>query len=110
MCGRDQPAARRADRASTPRNRHTLAPVREQRRAPVERARAATHPPYVRRSSALAAAAVALAAAPQAAAQSTGGTQYENPPRRRTAPAFAIEPATVAPGATLTVRYRIAGR
>ena len=64
----------------------------------------------MRRSSALAAAAVALAAAPQAAAQSTGGAQYEKPPQRLTAPAFAIEPATVAPGATLTVRYRIAGR
>jgi murein DD-endopeptidase MepM/ murein hydrolase activator NlpD len=67
----------------------------------------------VRRSSALAAATVAIAAfsaATSAAAQSTGGAQYAKPPKRLTAPTFVIEPAAVAPGATLTVRYRVAGR
>jgi len=53
---------------------------------------------------------VALAAAPEAGAQSTGGTQYEKPRQRLTAPAFAIQPAAVTSGATVTVRYRIAGR
>ena len=72
----------------------------------------ATDPPYVRRSPALVAAAIAAASAasPPAAAQSTGGAQFEAQPRRLTAPAFAISPAAVAPGARLTVRYRIAGR
>jgi murein DD-endopeptidase MepM/ murein hydrolase activator NlpD len=50
----------------------------------------------------------ATSATPQAAAQSTGGAQYGEQPL--TAPTFAIAPAAVAPGATLTVRYRIAGR
>jgi hypothetical protein len=67
----------------------------------------------VRRSSALATATVAVAAlvvATPAAAQSTGGAQFRPPPRRLSAPNFAVSPAAVAPGATLTVRYRIAGR
>jgi murein DD-endopeptidase MepM/ murein hydrolase activator NlpD len=69
----------------------------------------------VRRPSALPAATVAVAAligatlaTPQAAAQSTGGAQYGE--QALTAPTFAITPAAIAPGATLTVRYRIAGR
>ena len=80
----------------------------------------ATDPPYVRRSPALITAAIAASAAtaataasPPAAAQSTGGAQFEAQPQPRprlTAPTFAISPAAVAPGATLTVRYRIAGR
>jgi murein DD-endopeptidase MepM/ murein hydrolase activator NlpD len=50
----------------------------------------------------------ATPATPRVAAQSTGGAQYGGRPL--TAPTFVIEPAAVAPGATLTVRYRIAGR
>ncbi len=67
----------------------------------------------MRGSSTLAAATVAVAAlsaASPAAAQSTGGAQYTKPPKRLTAPTFVIAPAAVAPGATLTVRYRVAGR
>jgi murein DD-endopeptidase MepM/ murein hydrolase activator NlpD len=62
----------------------------------------------VRRSLALALA--ALAAAPAAAdAQETGGTEYVPGPLL-SAPAFKITPARIAPGATLTLRYRIAGK
>jgi murein DD-endopeptidase MepM/ murein hydrolase activator NlpD len=59
----------------------------------------------VRRSSVLAAAITAALAAP-AQAQSTGGVEY----RPLNASAFTITPATVAPGAPLTIQYRITGR
>ncbi|HEX2411168.1 MAG TPA: M23 family metallopeptidase [Solirubrobacteraceae bacterium] len=62
----------------------------------------------MRRSLALALA--ALAAAPATAdAQQTGGTEYVPGPLLST-PAFKITPARIAPGATLTLRYRIAGK
>jgi murein DD-endopeptidase MepM/ murein hydrolase activator NlpD len=60
----------------------------------------------VRRSLALALA--ALAAAPAAATAQTGGTEYDPGPRLAT-PAFSVSPARIAPGAKLTLRYRIAG-
>jgi murein DD-endopeptidase MepM/ murein hydrolase activator NlpD len=110
---REQPCAPRAALAAPAQNRHTFARVPEGRHAPVERDGARTDPFYVRRSSALAAATVAIAAlsgAAPAAAQSTGGAQYAKPPKRLTAPTFVIDPAAVTPGATLTVRYRVAGR
>ena len=61
----------------------------------------------MRRSLALAAVVAGAIAAPAQA--QTGGVTYEAPPRLA-ATAFAVEPASIAPGATLTIRYRIAGR
>ena len=60
----------------------------------------------MRRSLALALA--ALAAAPATAAAQTGGAEYDPGPRLST-PAFSVSPARIAPGATLTLRYRITG-
>ena len=58
--------------------------------------------PYLRRSLALTA---TLAAAAPAAAQ-TGGAEYVKAPPQR----FSVAPASIAPGAELTIRYRIGGR
>jgi murein DD-endopeptidase MepM/ murein hydrolase activator NlpD len=60
------------------------------------------------RATGLAALAVA-AAAPVAGAQQTGGVEYQPQPWLA-ATAFEVSPATLAPGATLTVRFRIDGR
>ena len=62
----------------------------------------------MRRSLALALAALAAAPATAAAQDGTGGTVYA-PPLLAT-PAFSVTPAQIAPGATLTLRYRITGR
>jgi murein DD-endopeptidase MepM/ murein hydrolase activator NlpD len=56
----------------------------------------------VRRSLALAATIAAALAAPAQA--QTGGTEYVP------APAFTVAPASIAPGAAVTIRYRIGGR
>jgi murein DD-endopeptidase MepM/ murein hydrolase activator NlpD len=60
----------------------------------------------VHRSSALVAAVTAIVAAPAQA--QTGGTEYE-PTSRLAAAAFTVSPASIAPGAALTIQYRIAG-
>lgn len=57
----------------------------------------------------LAAAALLLVVAPSARAQSTGGAEFVPEPVLA-APAFAVAPPAVAPGAVLTVRYRLEGR
>jgi murein DD-endopeptidase MepM/ murein hydrolase activator NlpD len=63
-----------------------------------------TDPPHVRRPLVPAALVALLAALPAyAQAQSTGGVQYAP----LNAPSFTITPATLAPGAPLTVRYQI---
>ncbi len=62
----------------------------------------------MRRSLALALATLAAAPATAAAQDGTGGTVYA-PPLLAT-PAFSVTPAQIAPGATLTLRYKIAGR
>jgi murein DD-endopeptidase MepM/ murein hydrolase activator NlpD len=59
----------------------------------------------VRRSFVLAAA-LTLAFVPTAHAQSTGGAEFQ----ALDAPRFSISPAAVAPGAPLTIRYRVTGR
>jgi murein DD-endopeptidase MepM/ murein hydrolase activator NlpD len=61
----------------------------------------------VRRSLALAAVVAGILAAPAEA--QTGGVAYEPVPRLA-ATAFTVSPASIAPGATLTIQYRIAGR
>jgi murein DD-endopeptidase MepM/ murein hydrolase activator NlpD len=61
----------------------------------------------VRRSLALAAVVAGILAAPAEA--QTGGVTYEPVPRLA-ATAFTVSPASIAPGATLTIQYRIAGR
>jgi murein DD-endopeptidase MepM/ murein hydrolase activator NlpD len=77
-------------------------------RAAIEAVDTGDDSPPVRRSLALALA--ALAAAPATAhAQETGGAEYVPGPLLDT-PAFRITPARIAPGARLTLRYRIAGR
>jgi murein DD-endopeptidase MepM/ murein hydrolase activator NlpD len=58
----------------------------------------------MRRSSVLALAAVLLAAAPASA--QTGGTEFVAAPPQE----FSVSPASIAPGAPLTIRYRIGGR
>jgi murein DD-endopeptidase MepM/ murein hydrolase activator NlpD len=58
----------------------------------------------VRRSLVLAAALAAASAAPAQA--QTGGTEFVAAPQQ----AFAVSPASIAPGATLTLQYRIGGR
>jgi murein DD-endopeptidase MepM/ murein hydrolase activator NlpD len=77
----------------------------ERTRAAVERARARTDPLLVRRASILAAVLV-LAWSGSASAQSTGGSEYK--PLR--AAMFQLSPATIAPGAPLTIRYQIVAR
>jgi murein DD-endopeptidase MepM/ murein hydrolase activator NlpD len=47
--------------------------------------------------------------APAASAQTNGGVLYERP-AVLDAPTFTVTPATVAPGAELTLRYRVTGR
>jgi murein DD-endopeptidase MepM/ murein hydrolase activator NlpD len=64
----------------------------------------------VRRSLALALAALAAAPATAAAQDGSGGTVYAPTGPLLSTPAFSVTPATIAPGATLTLRYRIAGR
>jgi murein DD-endopeptidase MepM/ murein hydrolase activator NlpD len=61
----------------------------------------------MRRSLAPALAAVLVAAAPAQA--QTGGSEYQAAPRLA-ATTFTVSPASIAPGATLTIQYRIAGR
>jgi murein DD-endopeptidase MepM/ murein hydrolase activator NlpD len=63
----------------------------------------------VRRSLAALAAVALLALAPAASAQSTGGVEYVAPPLVA-APAFTVTPAAIAPGAEVTIEYRITGR
>ena len=75
-------------------------------RAGIEAVDASDDSPPVRRSLALALA--ALAAAPATATAQTGGAEYDAGPRLST-PAFSVSPARIAPGATLTLRYRITG-
>jgi murein DD-endopeptidase MepM/ murein hydrolase activator NlpD len=60
--------------------------------------------PTLRSSLALTAAIAATAA--QTAHAQTGGAEYVNAPP----PAFSVTPASIAPGATLTISYRIGGR
>ena len=57
--------------------------------------------PTLRRSLALAA---AMAATTTTASAQTGGAEYVK------APSFSVSPASIAPGATLTIAYRIGGR
>src|SRR5918992_228432 len=52
---------------------------------------------------------VLAAAAPVAYGQQTGGAEYRSAPWLA-ATAFEVAPATLAPGATLTVSFRIDGR
>jgi murein DD-endopeptidase MepM/ murein hydrolase activator NlpD len=54
-------------------------------------------------------AALVLAAAPGTAHAQSGGAQYAPPPLVA-ARSFSLSPPSIAPGATLTVRYRIDGR
>ncbi len=65
----------------------------------------------MRRPSALAAslAAAVFAAAASPASAQTGGAQYVAVPKL-TAQQFSVSPASIAPGATLTIQYRIAGK
>jgi len=72
--------------------------------AAVEGVDAPTESPSVRRSSVLAAAITAAFAAPAQA--QTGGAQFVAAPPE----AFSVSPTSIAPGATLTIRYRIGGR
>jgi murein DD-endopeptidase MepM/ murein hydrolase activator NlpD len=77
----------------------------------VQRLRPSTGAPnllLVRRPSALLALVAALVAAAPASAQ-TGGTEFVPVPRLAAA-AFTVSPASIAPGAPLTIQYRIAGR
>ena len=64
----------------------------------------------MRRSLALALAALAAAPATAAAQDGSGGTVYAPTGPLLSTPAFSVSPSTIAPGATLTLRYRIAGR
>jgi murein DD-endopeptidase MepM/ murein hydrolase activator NlpD len=62
---------------------------------------------YVRRSLVAGVAVVAvMTTAPVAHAQSAGGTEYV----ALAAPTFTVSPSTIAPGATLTVRYRVTAK
>jgi murein DD-endopeptidase MepM/ murein hydrolase activator NlpD len=61
--------------------------------------------PYLRSSLALAAAMTAAVAATTAQAQ-TGGIEYAPAP----SDSFTLEPTSIVPGATVTIRYRIGGR
>jgi murein DD-endopeptidase MepM/ murein hydrolase activator NlpD len=63
----------------------------------------------VRRLLAPATAAAVLIFAPAASAQSSGGAEFVAAPAID-APAFSVAPATIVPGARLTLRYRITGR
>jgi murein DD-endopeptidase MepM/ murein hydrolase activator NlpD len=66
--------------------------------------------PYVRRCLApLLALAAAAALAPTAGAQTNGGVIYEKP-AVLDAPTFTVSPATIGPGARLTLQYRVTGR
>jgi murein DD-endopeptidase MepM/ murein hydrolase activator NlpD len=79
--------------------------VHERAHAAIERTGIQPDPLYVRCSLlAITTLAAALTAAPAAHAQSTGGTGYT--PLEATS--FSVTPGTIAPGATLTVRYRVA--
>jgi murein DD-endopeptidase MepM/ murein hydrolase activator NlpD len=64
----------------------------------------------VRRSLALALAALAAAPATAAAQDGSGGTVYAPTKPALSTPAFSVTPSSIAPGATLTLRYRVAGR
>jgi murein DD-endopeptidase MepM/ murein hydrolase activator NlpD len=82
----------------------------ERTRAAVERRRVSPDSAYVRRWLAPGATAVAAALlAPVASAQSTGGVEYVGPPLVE-APAFTVTPSAIAPGAELSIEYRITGR
>ena len=73
----------------------------------IERIGVPTDPPYVRRSLAVLIAVVATATIPATAhAQSTGGTGYAP----LAATSFTVTPGTITPGATLTLRYRVAAK
>ena len=63
----------------------------------------------MRRSLALALAALAAAPGTAAAQDGTGGAEYV-PALRLPDPSFSVTPGRIAPGAALTLRYRIAGR
>jgi murein DD-endopeptidase MepM/ murein hydrolase activator NlpD len=63
----------------------------------------------VRRSVPVLALLAAAVLAPTASAQTNGGVLYERP-AVLDAPTFTVTPATVAPGAELTLRYRVTGR
>jgi murein DD-endopeptidase MepM/ murein hydrolase activator NlpD len=75
----------------------------------LSRARQGPNLSCVRRLFALATAAAVLILAPAASAQSSGGTLFvQNPPVD--APTFTVAPATIVPGARVTVRYLVTGR
>jgi murein DD-endopeptidase MepM/ murein hydrolase activator NlpD len=79
------------------------------RRAAVEPRAAETDPAHVRRLVAPASVVAVLLLAPAASAQSSGGTLFVSPPPVD-APTFTVAPATIVPGARVTVRYLITGR